>query len=84
MKRMFYLSIAFCQVFFIFIFASGLFAKWTPGSNVINEKRHDERSSNFTLSLEEPLKWKEAGITLFELNTYGGWDVGYRYHFYYK
>jgi hypothetical protein len=60
-------------------------AYWTEDSNAIKGEKSDEKHDEFSLKLEDPISWKVAGgrITLFELNTFGGWDVGYSYNFSY-
>lgn len=84
MRRRIFLSIIFCHFFLLFNIPNFLHAEWAPGSNVITEEKADEKSSSFDLSLPEPIIWEEAGITLLEINTFGGWDLGYNYHFYYN
>jgi hypothetical protein len=84
------ISCAALIFFFIFLFQICISeAVWAPGSNVITNNFSDSKRSSFSLALSQPIKWEieqpiffgTSKLTLFEMNTYGGWDVGYEYNF---
>ncbi|MFC1494576.1 Ser-Thr-rich GPI-anchored membrane family protein [Thermodesulfobacteriota bacterium] len=78
------LVVCFFSLFVTFTSSSEVWAEWTPDSNIITEDHFDERSNSLLLSLPQPLIFEEAGITILEIDVFGGWDVGYRYHLYYN
>ncbi|MCK4822574.1 hypothetical protein KA005_42815, partial [bacterium] len=69
----------FC--FVIFFNAGHASADWAPGNTTIQNNIADNKSSTFSLSMDDPIKWEVVSKTLFSMNTFGGWDVGYDYHF---
>ena len=72
-------------------------AGWAPGSSAIQNIFEDNKSTSFDLAMDDPVKWEieqwtignifswggaeKSLLTLFSINTYGGWDIGYDYHF---
>ena len=74
---------------FILLTSTQVVAYWTPDSNNITAEHSDLKRSNFSLArttngVPDPVDWTIElslipDITLFELNSYGGWDVGYSY-----
>lgn len=84
MKGQYVFSFVVCFLLASLILPNSLSAEWTPDSNVITKEIENGDSSNASFAMDEPLVFEKAGITFLEINTFGGWDMGYRYHLYYN
>lgn len=86
------------SILIILFLALNLHAVWTNDSYAITQKAIDEEKRKyFSIAMQKPIGWdievgavgnllgaKDGKLNLFNLNTYGGWDVGYAYNFGYN
>ena len=58
------------------VFCQSVYPAWFDYEG-ITKHYEDFKNSSLSLALPKPYVWKPASLTLFTLDTHGGWDLGY-------